>query len=54
MTPRIQIIGRLSVELNRGVRAAAKHQKVSFNTFLTTALTQAVAAPRPTRAKTGA
>ena len=34
MTPRIQIVGRLPVDLNRRVRAAAKRQQVSLNTFL--------------------
>ena len=54
MTPRIQIVGRLPVALSRRVRATAKHQRVSLNAFLITALTQAVAAPRRPRAKTGA
>ena len=54
MTPRIQIVGRLPVELSRRVRAAAKRQHVSLNTFLITALTQAVAGPRVARAKKGA
>ena len=54
MTPRIQIVGRLPVALSRQVRAAAAHQRVSLNTFLINALTQAVAAPRKPRAKTGA
>ena len=54
MTPRIQIVGRLLVELSRRMRTAAKQQKVSLNTFLINALTQAVAAPRTPRAKTGA
>lgn len=46
MTPRIQIVGRLPVELNRRVRAAAARQKVSLNTFLIEALTHVVAPPR--------
>ena len=48
MTPRIQIVGRLPVALSRRVRAVAAQQKVSLNTFLIQALTQAVApAPKP-------
>ena len=55
MTPRIQIVGRLPVDLNRRVRAAAKQQRVSLNAFLIAALTRAVAtAPRPSRTKAGA
>ena len=54
MTPRIQIVGRLPVELSRRVRAAATKEQVSLNTFLINALTQAVAAPRKPRVKTGA
>ena len=54
MTPRIQIVGRLPVELSRRVRAAAKRQHVSLNTFLITALTLAVAGPRVAQAKKGA
>lgn len=42
MNDRIQIVGRLPVELNRRVRAAAKRQKVSLNAFLIDALTQAL------------
>jgi predicted HicB family RNase H-like nuclease len=34
MKPRVQIVGRLPVELNRRVRAAAKRRKVSLNAFL--------------------
>ena len=49
MTPRIQIVGRLPVALSRRVRAAATKQKISVNTLLIHALTQAVAAPRPPR-----
>ena len=44
MKPRIQIVGRLPVDLNRRVRAAATRRKVSLNTFLIEALTHAVAA----------
>ena len=54
MTPRIQIVGRLPVDLSRQVRAAALQQKVSLNTFLINALTQAVTASRKPRTKTGA
>ena len=54
MTPRIQIVGRLPVDLSRRVRAAATKEKVSLNTFLINALTQAVTTPRQPRAKTGA
>ena len=46
MNARIQIVGRLPVELSRCVRAAATRRKVSLNTFLIEALTRAVAAPR--------
>jgi predicted HicB family RNase H-like nuclease len=42
----IQVVGRLPVELSRRVRAAAKKQKVSLNTFLIEALTRAVESPR--------
>jgi hypothetical protein len=45
MNGRIQIVGRLPVELNRRVRAAAKRRKVSLNTFLIEALTHAVSMP---------
>jgi len=51
MTPRIQIVGRLPVDLSRRVRAAAKQQRLSLNAFLIAALTKAVEAPRT---KTGA
>jgi len=55
MTPRIQIVGRLPVDLSRRVRAAAKQQRVSLNAFLIAALSRAVAeCPRPSRAKAGA
>ncbi len=43
---RIQIVGRLPVDLSRRVRAAAKKQKVTLNTFLIDALTHAVEKPR--------
>ena len=46
MQGRIQIVGRLPVELNRRVRAAAKRRKVSLNGFLIEALTQALDARR--------
>ena len=42
MEPKVQIVGRLPVELNRRVRAAAKHRSVSLNAFLIEALTKAV------------
>jgi hypothetical protein len=54
MTPRIQIVGRLPVELSRRVRAAAKQQRISLNAFLIAALTQALASPPGRRAKRGA
>jgi predicted HicB family RNase H-like nuclease len=47
MKPRVQIVGRLPVELNRRVRAAAQKRKVSLNTFMIEALTRAVASPPP-------
>ena len=46
MDARLQIVGRLPVELNRRVRAAATRQTVSLNTCLRNALTRAVASPR--------
>ena len=46
MNGRIQIVGRLPVELNRRMRAAAKRRKVSLNAFLIEALTQALGARR--------
>jgi len=42
MTRRVQIVGRLPVELSRRVRAAATQQKVSLNAYLIHALTDAV------------
>ena len=44
MTARIQIVGRLPVEVSRRVRAAAKRQHISMNAFVIEALTRAVAA----------
>ena len=44
MNARIQIVGRLPVELSRRVRAAAKRQHLSMNAFMIEALTRAVAA----------
>jgi predicted HicB family RNase H-like nuclease len=54
MKGRVQIVGRLPGALNRRVRAAATRRKVSLNTFLIEALTQAlgprqVAAPKEGR-----
>jgi len=46
MKGRVQIVGRLPVALSRRVRAAAKRRKVTLNTFLIEALTQAVDSPR--------
>jgi predicted HicB family RNase H-like nuclease len=54
MTPRIQIVGRLPVDLSRRVRASAQQPHVSLNAFLIAALTRAVAAPRARRTKAGA
>ena len=50
MKGRIQIVGRLPLELNRRVRAAAKQRQVSLNAFLIAALTQALG-PRRVAAK---
>ena len=47
MKPRVQIVGRLPVDLNRRVRAAAEKRKVSLNTFMIETLTRAVASPPP-------
>jgi predicted HicB family RNase H-like nuclease len=41
MKPRVQIVGRLPLALNRRVRAAAKRRKVSVNTCLIEALAHA-------------
>ncbi len=54
MKGRVQIVGRLPVDLSRRVRAAAKERNVSLNTFLIDALTHAlgsrrVAEPKETR-----
>jgi predicted HicB family RNase H-like nuclease len=46
MNGRIQIVGRLPVELNRRVRTAAKRRNVSLNTFLIEALTRALGSNR--------
>jgi len=46
MKGRIQIVGRLPVELSRRVRATAKRRKVSLNAFLIEALTQALGTRR--------
>ena len=51
MKPRVQIVGRLPVELNRRVRAAAKRRKVSLNAFLIEALTHALGPRRVTVTK---
>jgi predicted HicB family RNase H-like nuclease len=51
MNGRIQIVGRLPVELNRRVRAAAKRRQVSLNAFLIEALTQALGPRRIAPAK---
>ena len=40
MNPRLQIVGRLPVDLSRRVRAAATRQQVSLHTFLIEALTR--------------
>ena len=45
MNGRIQIVGRLPVDLNRRVRAVAKRRNVSLNAFLIEALTRAVGSP---------
>ena len=56
MNARIQIVGRLPVELSRRVRAAARRQHISMNAFVIEALTRAVAAaqqaPRRIQPKT--
>jgi predicted HicB family RNase H-like nuclease len=46
MKGRIQIVGRLPVELSRRVRAAATRRKVSLNALLIEALTQALGTRR--------
>ena len=45
MKSHVQIVGRLPVELSRRIRAAAKRQKVSLNTFLINTLTHAIDNP---------
>ena len=45
MTTRIQIVGRLPVDLSRRVRATAKKKKVSLNAFLIEVLSRAVERP---------
>jgi len=51
MTPRVQIVGRLPVDLNRRVRAAAKRRKVSVNAFLIEALIHALGPRRGAASK---
>ena len=51
---RVQIVGRIPLELSRRVRGAAKRRKVSLNAFLIDALTQAVASARRAPAPKGA
>ncbi len=51
MKGRIQIVGRLPVDLNRRVRAAAKRRKVTLNALLIEALTQALGARRAAESK---
>jgi predicted HicB family RNase H-like nuclease len=53
MKSRIQIVGRLPVELSRRVRAAATKRKVSLNAFLIDALTQALGSRRVPESKEG-
>ena len=48
-SPRVQIVGRISGDLNRRVRAMAKRRKLTLNAFLIDALTQAVGGVRPPR-----
>jgi HicB family len=42
MEPKVQIVGRLPVELNRRVRAVAQKREISLNAFLVEALTKAL------------
>ncbi|MDO8795073.1 MAG: toxin-antitoxin system HicB family antitoxin [Vicinamibacterales bacterium] len=42
MEPKVQIVGRLPVELNRRVRAAAQKREISLNAFLIEALTKSL------------
>jgi predicted HicB family RNase H-like nuclease len=51
MTPRVQIVGRIPVELSRRVREAAQQQRVSVNALLIAALERAVAEPDAPRTK---
>ena len=51
---RVQIVGRIPGALSRRVRAAAKRRKLSLNTFVIEALTQALGGPRQTIEKNGA
>jgi hypothetical protein len=51
MNGRIQIVGRLPLDLNRRVRAAAKQRKVSLNALLIEALTRALGARRVAETK---
>ncbi len=51
MTGRVQIVGRLPVELSRRVRVAATRRKVSLNAFLIEALTQALGSRRVAQPK---
>ena len=53
MKPRVQIVGRLPVELNRRVRAAAKRRKVSVNACLIEALIHALGPRRVAEPKEG-
>ena len=45
---RVQIVGQIPAELSRRARAEAKRRKVSLNTVLIEALTQAVSGARRT------
>ena len=45
---RVQMVGRIPAELSRRVRAEAKRRKVSLNSLLIEALTQAVGGARRT------
>ena len=51
MKPRVQIVGRLSTELNRRVRAAMKRRHVSVHAFLIDALAQALGPRRVAESK---
>ena len=54
MTPRIQIVARVPVELGRRIREAAQQQRVSVNAWLIAALERALAESPAPRAKSGA